>query len=217
VDKLTAVRYAGALMDIALESGRMAETLDGASEFIRAIDGSEELSSMLVSADAGAEDKIAALEKIFGGRVCEDEFALNSEFALNPANSDPANSDPANSYIIGLAAVMIRKGRAGGITDALRTFVDMAEERLGRTRARVVSAVPLSEESAAGILRSLQAKLGKEVSLSREVDPSLIGGFRVEAGGRVFDATIKRELDDMRKHLQSMPITGEAERSETVV
>ena len=52
----------------------------------------------------------------------------------------------------------------------------------------------LTEEQIARVEGKFSELLGQEVSLSLRVDPSLIGGLRVEIGGRLYDGTIKKQL-----------------------
>ena len=41
--------------------------------------------------------------------------------------------------------------------------------------------------------------MGCEVLLSERIDPSLLGGMRVELDGKVYDSTVRRELEKMRE------------------
>ena len=52
----------------------------------------------------------------------------------------------------------------------------------------------LTEEQIARVEGKFSELLGQEVSLSLRVDPSLIGGLRVEIDGRLYDGTIKKQM-----------------------
>ena len=52
----------------------------------------------------------------------------------------------------------------------------------------------LTEEQIARVEGKFSELLGQEVFLSLRVDPSLIGGLRVEIDGRLYDGTIKKQL-----------------------
>ncbi len=45
------------------------------------------------------------------------------------------------------------------------------------------------------IVRTLQKTLGKEIEITTEYDPSLIGGFVFKTSGFVLDTSVKRQLD----------------------
>ena len=44
--------------------------------------------------------------------------------------------------------------------------------------------------------------IGENVQLENHVDKSLIGGVRVQVAGKIFDASLKRKLEDMRSRMQ---------------
>jgi F-type H+-transporting ATPase subunit delta len=95
-----------------------------------------------------------------------------------------------------------------GRTDHLRVIAEkyqkLLDEDLGRIRAHVRTAVPLTDEER-GVL---SAKLGKalgsrQVVLEEIVDRSMLGGFIVESGSVVLDASLEGQLDRMRRRLAS--------------
>ena len=71
-----------------------------------------------------------------------------------------------------------------------------------RIDARVVSAAALGENRIAALTSALLKKLGKPVALSACVDPAVIGGLYIEAGGLIFDHTVKRQLSDLTAGLK---------------
>ena len=71
-----------------------------------------------------------------------------------------------------------------------------------RIEARAVSAAALGESRILALKNALSKKLGKPVALSASVDPAVIGGLYVQAGGRIFDHTVKRQLSDLRAGLR---------------
>jgi F-type H+-transporting ATPase subunit delta len=68
--------------------------------------------------------------------------------------------------------------------------------------ARVVSATALGESRIFALENVLTKKLGKHVTLSASVDPSLIGGLYIHAGGQIIDHTIKKQLSDLKDNLK---------------
>jgi F-type H+-transporting ATPase subunit delta len=59
----------------------------------------------------------------------------------------------------------------------------------------------LSDAERERLSRALKAQYGREIHLNEIVDPSVIGGMRVEIGDDVFDATVSSRLDDARRKL----------------
>ena len=48
------------------------------------------------------------------------------------------------------------------------------------------------------IRAELEKRFGRNITLSCEVDPSLIGGVRVEVDGRVIDGSIRNKLEQIK-------------------
>ena len=61
----------------------------------------------------------------------------------------------------------------------------------------LLSALPLTDEQIQIIQGRFSAALGEPVSLEVKVDESLLGGVRVELGGRIFDDSLKNQLKDV--------------------
>jgi F-type H+-transporting ATPase subunit delta len=60
--------------------------------------------------------------------------------------------------------------------------------------AEVTSAFPVTDEQAAEIRSTLEAKYGKKVDVSTQVDPELIGGVSIRIGDEVHDASVRGKL-----------------------
>jgi len=89
-------------------------------------------------------------------------------------------------------------GGGEDVKPALRAFMEAARGKMNLTEAEVYSAVPLTGEQ----LRALEGKLtrmaGRQLNITAQVDPSLLGGIRVVVDGTVHDDTILRKLKDMK-------------------
>ena len=77
----------------------------------------------------------------------------------------------------------------------------MEDHTLGRVRARVLSAQPLSEESRARIREIFERQTGKRVIAEAGVAPELLGGAVVGLEGRVFDGSVRTRLERLRRVL----------------
>lgn len=62
--------------------------------------------------------------------------------------------------------------------------------------ADVTSARPLSKDDKSAIAELLDAK---ELHTRETIDPSVLGGVRVEASGRRLDATLKHKIDSLKE------------------
>ncbi len=65
-----------------------------------------------------------------------------------------------------------------------------------------VTAAPLPEKQKTDLERKLAGKTGKEIRLSVCVDPSVLGGLRLELAGKRLDGTVRRRLDEIAAQLR---------------
>ena len=80
-------------------------------------------------------------------------------------------------------------------------FTALVDERRGLTRAAVRSAVPLARELLEEITGTFGTLTGKQVIASVQVDPALIGGVVVEVEGRVYDGSLRTQLERLHHQM----------------
>lgn len=85
-----------------------------------------------------------------------------------------------------------------GISEAYQTY---SEEAAGRVRAEVISATPLPDAYYRELEKTLSEATGRQVTLVRRQDPTLIGGVVAKVGDTVFDGSIKNRLRDIRHQM----------------
>ncbi len=168
-------RYVGALLDISAEKGSFEKDLEQAIIIRDAIDDPD-IQSFLLHPKVSDEAKQQLFHKAF--------------------------SENLSDYLMEVLFHMVRKKRGSLILPALDEYIDLANRRLGKIEAKVVSAKELSEEQKEAIRRILAKKLQMQVELKATVDPEVIGGFYVVAGGLIFDRTVRSELNNMKESLK---------------
>lgn len=67
----------------------------------------------------------------------------------------------------------------------------------------LITAYKLDDDTVKKIEQKFSKHTRQIVELKQEVDRSLIGGFVVHIRNHLYDYSIKRRLDDMRKYLLS--------------
>lgn len=77
---------------------------------------------------------------------------------------------------------------------ALTHFQRLVELDIQSRTVRIENAVPTSESQMATLKASLTQKYGAGLDFQFFVDPSLIGGLRIQIGSDVFDGTVKSRL-----------------------
>ena len=176
-DGLIPRRYAKALYKYAVENGdaqEIYEILKGLSFRYTAID---ELKRAVLNPDISDEDKGAFMLKLVGGKPGSslDKFLL----------------------------LCVRNNRAEYLQKISLAYVDLYREAHEIAHVDIFTAVPMPEAEINAIMDIVKKRLGaKTLEIHQQIDPELIGGFTVTINGLVLDASVKRELNELRLQLQ---------------
>ncbi|KQP64582.1 MULTISPECIES: F0F1 ATP synthase subunit delta [unclassified Nocardioides] len=151
------------------------------------------------------------------GRLADELFALAQAVKDNPSLRD-ALSDPARSVddkralvddllrgkALGATAALAKQSLAGTyrtVGVALAEYQKVAAEVHGQGVATVRVARELSAADRERLTEVLSRQYGRPVHLNLVVDPSVIGGVKVEIGDDVIDGTVSARLDDARRRI----------------
>jgi F-type H+-transporting ATPase subunit delta len=80
-------------------------------------------------------------------------------------------------------------------------YKELQDERAGRVRVVVRSAVPLSADQTDRIRREVRETFHKEPRMETRVEPDLLGGLVVQVGDWVFDGSVRSRLDDIKNQI----------------
>jgi F-type H+-transporting ATPase subunit delta len=166
-------RYALALFDLAKDEGRIAQVEKDLKEIKAMLRGSSDLRTLVGSPKFNAEAKGKGLAAV-GAK---------------------ARFNPTTQKFLGLLAA---NGRAGALASVITSFESLAATHRGAISAEVVSAVPLTAAQSKGIQAALRQALGKDPEIETRVDPSILGGLKVKVGSRLYDASLKSKLDQLK-------------------
>ena len=100
-----------------------------------------------------------------------------------------------------LALLLLERGRIATLPAIARAYEEMCDEKLGRVRARVLSATPLDLASETEIRKALERRTGKKVLMTTVVDTSLIGGMVAHVAGVVLDGSVASRLSNLKHRL----------------
>ena len=125
-----------------------------------------------------------------GGQVCAQVRAM-----LRDATRIPERLEPDLANFISL---LVRRGRQDYLRRILRRYVDMYCEFAGLKHVVLTTAVP-AEGLEQRVQKELESRFGCQVMMETEVDPALIGGYRVEVDGMMLDASVRRQLDVLQR------------------
>ncbi|MCA9507385.1 MAG: ATP synthase F1 subunit delta [Myxococcales bacterium] len=90
--------------------------------------------------------------------------------------------------------LVIDKNRIALIALMYEALVTLIDSQKARIRVKIISALPASQEEIREITDTLGASLKKTILVDSYVDPSLLGGMRIEVAGTIFDGSLKAKL-----------------------
>ena len=67
--------------------------------------------------------------------------------------------------------------------------------------AEVTSALPLTTSEMDIVKQDVLSKIGSQATVSFRVDPSILGGLKIRVGGKVLDASVSGQLDNLRQSM----------------
>lgn len=144
-------------------------------EVTRTVAANPELELALGSRLGEASAKGELVEKILGGRASE-----------------------ATTLIV---SSLVRQSRGRRVRTLLSRALRLVADQRGRTVATVFAASALDAAQLERLRSALAARYGADVALNTVVDPSVVGGVRIEIGDDVIDATVSSRLNDLRQRL----------------
>lgn len=171
-------RYAKSLLDLAIEQNQL-DAVYTDIKFLRSICKSNpDFVALLKSPVINADKKEKIIESITNGRVS----SLTSLFIQ----------------------LLVRKTRESNLPEIVLAFVEQYNKLKDIHHVKISTAVPMSAESEQTILNKVRSNTPiQHIELETVVDDALIGGFKLEVGGTLIDATILRDLDDVKKQFKN--------------
>ena len=103
-----------------------------------------------------------------------------------------------------LLQLLLRRRSIGVFGDVHRWFLELADHAERIDRITVITAIPLSDDMGKAVRQRLQRD-GRQVVLTEQVDPSIIGGLLIRQNDIVQDFSVRGRLDVMRDQLVANP------------
>ncbi len=96
--------------------------------------------------------------------------------------------------------LLVRKAREGTFPEIVNAFIDQYKHHKGIYTIKLTTAGPVSEQLKQEIISKVQAQTPmKNIELKTEVKEDLVGGFVLEMGDTLVDASIAYDLKAIRK------------------
>ncbi len=100
-----------------------------------------------------------------------------------------------------LVLLLAEKDRFEILEEVVAETEALADERVGRARAYVSTAIPLTDAQQQRLTRALEKRFARPVALTIDIDPSIIGGLVCRVGDVTMDSSVKHQLETLRERL----------------
>jgi F-type H+-transporting ATPase subunit delta len=177
--------YAQAVFDIARAGGQLSawsEILKLAAEIVE----SPEVSRALIAPGAN----LAQLGRAIAD-ICREK--LNAPAPLAAGDT----SEAANFF-----RLLAENRRLAVVRDISTRFEVLRAEEENALAVVLTSASPVSEAQQSRLIASLGTRFGRQIRLAVQLDPTLIGGARLQVGDRLIDGSVRTGLDKLATALR---------------
>jgi F-type H+-transporting ATPase subunit delta len=168
------LRYARALLEIGEETGGTTKMLEELRRFHQAYAGSADLRMVLNNPSIEVEERKALVKAL-------------------------ARRQALGAVVTNFLQLLVDKDRSSALPAIFEAYQQLADARSGQVRAQVTSAARLTPAQEARIKTTLARITGQQVIVESLVDPSLIGGVVTRIDGKVYDGSLRTQLNSLRQ------------------
>ena len=182
-DTIVAARYAKSLLDLSIELKSLEVVLADMKMIHSVCAANPELTAVLKSPIIKSDKKLSILNEIFG-----------------------KNISPLTQKFITLLSVKMRESH---IMDIAAQFINQYKVNKGITTAIISSATALDESARLRILEMIKSSTKSEVELQEKIRTDLVGGFVLRIGDTQVDASILRQIKNLKRSFSENPYVKE--------
>lgn len=169
-------RYAKALFQLALEAKREDEVGEEIERF-SSVYGATELSQVLTNPAFAADNRKNVLVQVA------------QRLKLSP-------------LVTNALSFLLERHRLPYLPSIVSRYRRLLDEKNGRVEAKVVAASPVEDNDIKRLRAALAKVSGKQVVLSQESDPSIIAGLVIHLEGKVYDGSVRTQLEKMKERIE---------------
>ena len=160
------------------------------------------------------------IEEQLDARVLQELSALQEAFAREPAFItllsapnlpkqercqilEASFRDKVHVYVLNFLKLLTEKGYMRYFADCCRVYRQLYNRQHGILPVQVVTAAPMQQSQMNRLTQKLSNITGKKIELSCRIDPSVLGGVRLDYDGKQVDGTVQGRLDSVRDLLKN--------------
>ena len=98
---------------------------------------------------------------------------------------------------------VVHKNRENFLPGILENFMELYDEKLGIVNVIVKTAYEFDDEQKRLLKDKLEKYLNKNTRIGYTLDKNIVGGFVARIGDTVYDASLKHQLEQLKKQLLS--------------
>lgn len=165
-------RYATALFDLARDEKKIEAVESSLSGLKAALAESAEFRDLTTSPLVGRDEAVKTVAAV-------------------------AKKMKLDSITANFLGVLAQNRRLAQLGNVIRAFNQLAAAHRGEMTAEVISAHALSDDQVAELKKTLRARMGRDIAVDLNVDPSILGGLIVKIGSQMIDGSIKTKLNTL--------------------
>ena len=164
--------YGEALYSLALEGNLTDRILEELNVLNQCLTDEPEFIRLLSSPNLSKQERCAVLDDSFRGKV--------------------------HAYVLNFMKILTEKGYMKHFSDCCKAFENHYNLDNGILPVTAITAVALTGAQAEKLSEKLSRVTGKQVKLLQKVDPSVLGGVRLDYDGKRLDDTVSHRMDAIR-------------------
>ncbi|MCE5286549.1 MAG: F0F1 ATP synthase subunit delta [Pelosinus sp.] len=176
-----ALKYAQAIYEVAADKNLLSEVEEQLTTVEQAIREHEDLATLFYHPRVPAVAKKETISKLF-----KQELA-----------------DFVHNFLL----LLVDKRREAALPAIVSEYRKLANEARNMAEAEVITAMPLTEQEHAALVRKLSTVTGKNMVLKTQIDESILGGVIVKIGDKLIDGSVVRQLRMLKTKLLTTEVT----------
>lgn len=173
-----ATRYAKSLIDLSVERNSLEAVYNDMLLFQQLIKGNRDFANLLRSPVVSSDTKIKILDAVTAGKINELTAAFNK--------------------------LLVSKNRESLLPEIVPAFISQYKVLKGIQIVKLTTATPVSDEVKNEIINRVKSTSNfQNIELETKVDESIIGGFVLQAGDKLVDASVSYDLREIAKQFEN--------------
>ena len=87
--------------------------------------------------------------------------------------------------------------------ETIQWLINKFSRHMGESMVTVTTATPLKKEQIKRLVEVYSAKVGRQVHINSVVDPTVLGGMRIQVGDEITDNTVVAQLQNLHRKVQT--------------